>query len=89
MELYKIHGNPERTDKMVEIDFFHALDRSGDFAAEMVNDRAKKTTQEPRNLNEICSLANTRVVYKNNGAGINRGASFSAAVSTIKCKEER
>jgi len=86
LEAYKAHGNPERTDKMVAIDFLYALDRNryGEFAAEMVNDMAKKAIQEPRDLNEIYVLANTRVVYKKERTGMNMGASFVAADSTIK-----
>lgn len=48
----------------------------------MVNDMAKKAIQEPKDLNEISVLANTRVVYNKERKGINMVASFVAAVST-------
>ena len=50
----------------------------------MVNDMAKKAIQEPKDLNEIYVLANTRVVYKKERTGFNVGASFVAPNSTIK-----
>jgi hypothetical protein len=77
-EAYQQQGNPEKDDEDVAMDFLESLDKTryGEFVCDILNDIAKEVMKEPKNVNEVYVLANTRVTMKK-GNHYNVGASYT------------
>ena len=86
---YTQHGNPKLTDNQVAMDFMYALDKSryASFIQEIINDLAKKTMSDLKDLNEIYVLAASRVIVRTNSKVVG-GATFATLDSLKKSKNK-
>ena len=67
------------------MDFLHSLDmqRYGDFVVETVNNMSSGVMNQPATVNEVFTIANSRLVVKRSG-NRNVGASFATIEETNK-----
>ena len=84
-ENYLTQGNDAKSQEDMAMDFMYALHggRYGGFVAEIINDVAKGAINQPKDVNAVFLLANTRVVVSKSGSQ-NQGATFATIEQDAK-----